>query len=252
MVSPSSLRSVASILIPNFVLNNNSRHMFNVGAFAFYKGLRVPKGIPPGIDVLNPYQHSDVLLAVEQFLQTYFQDTTTRVGVFGINPGRLGAGLTGVSFTDPVALRENCGISTTLDGRRELSSEFIYKMIDAFGGPRAFYSSFFLSSICPLGFVRNDKNINYYDDAELCRAAMPFIHSSMKKQLDLPLRRDVAVILGTGTLKRSVEMINATGGYFERLVFLEHPRYIMQYKRSSIATYIDSYISTLTSVSSFL
>ncbi|MFI5224347.1 MAG: DUF4918 domain-containing protein, partial [Nitrospirales bacterium] len=65
--------------------------------------------------------------------------------ILGINPGRLGAGLTGIPFTDPLKLQNICGIENTLPKKAELSADFIYTMISAFGGPEAFYKKFYFS-----------------------------------------------------------------------------------------------------------
>ena len=87
--------------------------------------------------------------------------------MLGINPGRFGAGVTGITFTDPVRLEKECGIPNNFDKRQELSSVFIYDFIAAWGGAEAFYSRFFLSAVFPLGFTREGRNLNYYDDPQL-------------------------------------------------------------------------------------
>ena len=72
----------------------------------------------------------------------------------------VGAGVTGIPFTDPLCLEQNCGIQNPFDKRPELSSDFIYRFISAYGSAESFYSKFLISSLCPLGFVRNGKNLN--------------------------------------------------------------------------------------------
>lgn len=221
--------------------------MFDDRAYSFFRTLRTPAGIPTGIDVLLPYDDVDVMQAVQRFLRKYFHDERPRLGVFGINPGRFGAGLTGIAFTDPVALREECGIETSLGDRRELSSEFIYRVIRQCGGPERFYADVFLTSFCPLGFTRKGKNYNFYDDVNLNEAVRPFIHACLQRHMAFPLRRDVAIVLGTGKLRDVAEDINAEGGYFDKLVFVEHPRYVMQYKRSHVDAYVAKYVAALSS-----
>lgn len=222
--------------------------MFSTRAFTFLKELRAPDQLPQDVQVLVPYNDAQTLRYVQKFLTRFYQDKRSRIGVFGINPGRLGAGLTGIAFTDPVALREHCGIENTLGSTAELSSEFIYKVIDAYGGSSAFFAEFFLSSLCPLGFTKGTKNYNFYDDAALQSAVMPFIRSTMNEQLKLPLSRDTAVILGTGKIRVVAESLNASEKYFRNLVFLEHPRYIMQYKRRSVPAFVRKYVDTLHSL----
>jgi hypothetical protein len=86
----------------------------------------------------------------------------------GINPGRFGAGVTGIPFTDTKRLEEKCWL--TIEGLTtyEPSSVFVYDVIEAYGGVEKFYSDYYISSVCPLGFVKfNEKgkeiNYNYYD-----------------------------------------------------------------------------------------
>jgi len=69
---------------------------------------------------MNPYKALGIRNYVESFFRKYFSDNNKRVFVFGINPGRFGAGLTGITFTDPVALAEFCGIQNNLPQNREL------------------------------------------------------------------------------------------------------------------------------------
>src|SRR5205085_2097693 len=135
-------------------------------AYRFYCALAAPR-VPRGVQVMNPYADGRVRRFVHVFLDKYFGDTRERVLVMGINPGRFGAGVTGVTFTDPVALNDFCGIPNHLPRKRELSSVFVYDVIAAMGGPDAFFRDFFLTAVCPLGFTRDGRNMNYYDDRKL-------------------------------------------------------------------------------------
>lgn len=166
---------------------------------------------------MNPYTNAPVRDWVRAFLDGYFSDNVKRVLVFGINPGRFGAGITGVTFTDPVALAENCGIENDLPRRRELSSVFIYKVIERYGGPREFYRRFFLTAISLLGFTRNGKNLNYYDDPALIRAVTPFITNTIEQQIALGAWCDRAVVLGAGENLRFVQQLNDRHRFFRKI-----------------------------------
>ena len=67
---------------------------------------------------------------------------------------------TGIPFTDPVRLRDICGIENDFQNKPELSSDFIYRLIDVMGGPRHFYKHYYIGAVSPLGFVKNGKNFN--------------------------------------------------------------------------------------------
>ena len=105
----------------------------------FYRTLDIPGDLPEGINIMDPYQEERVMLLVEKFYSRYFDDSRDRVMLVGINPGRFGGGVTGIPFTDPINLKEKCEIDNNLKKRHELSSRFIYDMIDALGGPGKFY-----------------------------------------------------------------------------------------------------------------
>ncbi len=214
---------------------------FSQKAFRFYRSLKVPAALPEGIATMNPYITDSVQGYIKEFLAKFFNDNKERVFVFGINPGRFGAGLTGITFTDPVALEKFCKIKNNLEKRRELSAEFIYKFIAHWGGPEKFYKQFFLTAVSPLGFTRGGINYNYYDDKELLEASRPFIIKTLQDQLKLGAHRDVAIVLGTGKNQKAFNELNQEYRFFNKILFLDHPRFIMQYRRKKIVEYLDKY-----------
>lgn len=214
---------------------------FHEKAFHFYRNLRVPSGMPKGIETMNPYLTKEVQGFVGQFLSKYFSDSRERVYVIGINPGRFGSGLTGVNFTDPVALEKYLGIENALEKKREVSSEFIYNFIESMGGPEKFYGDFFLTAISPLGFTKGGINYNYYDDPAMLAASTPFIIETFNAQLNFGARRDVAILIGTGKNQKYFTELNKKHGFFKKVYAVEHPRFIMQYKRKKLPEYMEKY-----------
>src|SRR6478672_11168433 len=130
----------------------------------YYKNLQPPVPLPEEIQWLHPQFNKEVMDVVDQFYTKYYSDQNPRTIILGINPGRYGAGVTGVNFTAPRQLRQICNISHPFKDQSELSAEFIYEMIHNYGGPELFYKNYFVGSVCPLGFVQNGKNLNYYDN----------------------------------------------------------------------------------------
>jgi hypothetical protein len=210
----------------------------------FYASLKAPR-VPAGIHVMNPYTDPKAKRYTAAFLNKFFDDNESRTLIFGINPGRFGAGITGITFTDPIALADFCGIENHLPRRRELSSVFIYDVIAAMGGPAAFYARFMLTAICPLGFTRKDVNLNYYDVPALTKAVTPFIVESIQRHIAIGGRRDRAVVLGNGQNAKYLRAINDEYGFFGRIDALEHPRFILQYRRKRQSEYLAKYIETL-------
>ena len=202
--------------------------------------------LPGAVEVRRSAQDPAVAGIITAFAKKYYAANTQRVGLFGINPGRFGGGRTGVAFTDPVALTEICGIGHVLPKqRRELSSEFVYKFITELGGPGPFYEHFFLSSVYPLELTHAGKNYNYYDSTAVTKALWSDMRRSLTEQTQqLGLRRDVAVSLG----RRNGEFLrklNEELQLFERIEVLDHPRFLMQYRRKALADNVKHYVQTL-------
>lgn len=220
---------------------------FATKAMRYHRGLRLRAKLAQGVSIMDPFRAGRALDLSDAFLRKYFDDRDGRILIFGINPGRFGAGLTGVAFTDPIRLQEDCGIRNDLPKKPEPSATFIYGMIKSFGGPTEFYSKFYLGATCPLGFVHGDKNYNFYDDPGTMSAVTPFIIAATRAQIGFGARTDVAFILGTGKLRKFWERLNAEHRFFKRLVFLEHPRFINQYRRKRMGEYVRKYVKALRS-----
>lgn len=213
---------------------------------AFNKKLRISTPLPPGISSMNPFKNKKAIKASTQFYQKFYSDNNERYFIAGINPGRFGAGVTGIPFTDTKRLQSHCGVSFTAIETHEPSSVFVYEVIDAFGGPEKFYSKFYINSICPLGFtVKTAKgkeiNYNYYDNPELTISVYPFIVSTLRKQIALGLETSICFCLGTGKNFSFLQALNNKYGFFEKIIPLEHPRYVMQYKSNSKSIFIEKY-----------
>jgi hypothetical protein len=211
----------------------------------FYKGLAIRGKLPKGVAVLNPYQDETAFDLCRQFYKKYYDDNKTRTAILGINPGRFGGGITGIPFTDPVKLEKICGIANDLPKKAELSADYIYTMIDAYGGMKKFYGKFFFSSVSPLGFTLDGKNANYYDTPELSAALEKFIVKSIGQILDMGVQRKVAFCLGEGTNFKYLDKLNAHEKFFDTIVPLAHPRFIMQYKRKYVNDYVKDYLRKL-------
>jgi hypothetical protein len=214
---------------------------FGSRMYRFYTTLTAPR-LPRGVVAMNPYVAAETRRLFRAYLDRYYADATPRTLAIGINPGRFGAGVTGIAFTDPVALADFCGIPNDYARRRELSSEFVYEFIEAFGGVQAFTRKAFLSAAAPLGFTRGGVNLNYYDVPALAKACTPFIEMSMERQIACGGRRDYAVVLGTGKNYEFLKKLNDKRGWFERLVAVDHPRFIMQYRRKKVRDYVAKYV----------
>lgn len=219
--------------------------LFSEKVLQFYSSLDLNVRLPAKVKVMNPYQNGDTFELCKKFYHKFYNDSNKRTLIVGINPGRLGGGLTGVPFTDPVKLETYCGIPNNIQKKTELSADFIYQMIEAYGGTQTFYQNFFIGAVCPLGFTKDGKNLNYYDQKDLEKAVYPFIVASLKKQLDLGIHSEVCFCLGEGKNFEFFSKINEQYNFFKKLIALPHPRFIMQYRRKKLKDFINLYVQEL-------
>ena len=183
------------------------------------------------------------------FYQTFYDDHNPRKFIIGINPSRHGAGVTGVPFTDTKHLENDCGIPMHSAHTHEVSSVFVYDMISQYGGVKDFYKDYYINSPFPLAIVRKTAqgtwlNANYYDDNELFRMTKDYMIETLKKHIALGLETSEVYVLGKKNAS-FLEKLNKEASLFKKMVVLEHPRYIQQYKSKEKQLYIDKFITLL-------
>lgn len=218
----------------------------------FLKGISLDENqLPDKISPLLPLEGENAKVIkriTKAFYEKYYNDSNKRRMIIGINPGRLGAGATGLPFTDTKRLEEFCLIEIPEVKTHEPSSVFVYEVIEAFGGAQAFYEQFYITSVCAIGFVIEKSpnkfvNYNYYDSKELTKAVEPFIIEKMREQIAFGVDTSVAYCLGTGKNYKYLNALNKQEKFFDEIVPLEHPRYVMQYKNKSKQLYIDKFLN---------
>jgi hypothetical protein len=78
----------------------------------------------------------------------------------------------------------------------------------------------------------------------LFKAVKPFILQSLKTQLNFGISGVTCWVLG----KKNADFlaqINRETGFFKRLIPLDHPRYIVQYKGRYLEEYVSRYLEVL-------
>ena len=217
---------------------------------AFNKSLQYTGKLPEGFAVLNPYlDNPETLQVMTSFYDKYYNDEVPRKFIIGINPSRHGAGVTGVPFTDTKHLENDCGIPMLSARTHEVSSVFVYDMIAQYGGVAAFYKDYYINSPFPLAIVRKNAqgnwlNANYYDDPELFALTREYMIETLKKHIALGLDTNEVYILGKKNAT-FLEKLNKEASLFKKMVVLEPPRYIEQYKSKEKQLYIDKFITLL-------
>lgn len=230
-------------------------HNFADKVIEFNKGLQYHGELPGNFEVLNPYfDNPETIDVMQKFYHKYYNDSEPRKFIIGINPSRHGAGVTGVPFTDTKRLENVCGIPMKSSRTHEISSVFVYDMIEQYGGADEFYKDYYINSPFPLAIVRKSKNgwlnANYYDDKELFANVKDFMIDSLRKHISLNIDTSEVFILG----KKNADFIsklNKEAQLFKKMTILEHPRYIQQYKLKEKQLYIDKYILALKSKMEF-
>lgn len=224
---------------------------FAEGVINFNRKLHFSGELPKDFRVLNPYMDNpETMKVMRLFYNKYYSDSGKRKFIIGINPSRHGAGVTGVPFTDTKRLDKVCGIKMESARTHEVSSVFIYDLITEYGGPSSFFKQFYINSPFPLAIVRRNKdgawlNANYYDDPKLFKMVRSFMIASLKKHIKLGLDDSEVYVLGKKNAEY-IQQLNKEAKLFERIIALEHPRFIQQYKSKERQLYIEKYLLALT------
>ncbi|MBK7944342.1 MAG: DUF4918 family protein [Flavobacteriales bacterium] len=203
--------------------------------------------LPKDVGVLDPFNgphNAEVRRIVTAFHRKYYTDEKPRTLMLGINPGRLGAGSTGLSFTDTKRCESDLGIPVVAyapTSPAATSSTAWWRG----GGADAFYRRVYVHAICPLGFVKGGVNLNYYDDKALEKAVTPFVEKWLRTLVLCGMRADTVLIIGTGKNAAYFSKLNERLQLFHRIIALEHPRYVMQYKARNLDTYIAKYLAAI-------
>ncbi len=214
----------------------------------YYGGLKPPASLPKGVEVMNPYLNKETFKIASTFYHKYYNDTNERYICFGINPGRFGAGVTGVPFTDPIKLQEVGGIENSLEKKAELSTRFIYDVIEAYGGPTKFYSRFYISGVSPLGYLKGGINLNYYDIKGFKTLFEDYAVNEIRKQMPLGISRKVAFSIGKGQNIKYLNWLNERHDLFDKIIPLSHPRWVMQYRLKRKDEFIREYLDAFDSI----
>lgn len=236
---------------PVFIYPNHSQIplMFSDKILQFLFNVKLPFILQNGVEVLDAHQREDVRQACTAFYKKFYSDNNKRHALIGINPGRFGGGITGIPFTDPIRLEKNCGIHNDFQKKQELSSVFIYDMIEAYGGSKAFYQRFYITAMSPLGFIKDGKNLNYYDDKVLLNDIQPFIIDCMQQQIAFGLKTDICFCIGEGENLKYLQKLNNVHKWFNRIETVPHPRFVMQYRLKRKAEFIQLYMEKLKTAS---
>ena len=203
--------------------------------------------------ISNPFNGKNRIQIKEitnAFYKKYYNDHNKRYLILGSSPARKGTATTGIPFEDANHLYKETGIMIDNFYINKSSSNFLYDVMEQYGGCQRFYKDFFMSFVCPLGIVNvNSKgnlvNANYYENKKLEKASHNFIVDSLKKQIALGIDTSICYCIGSGENFKFLTKINEEYHFFDKIIALEHPRFIMQYNSKDRNKYLDKYITDL-------
>ncbi len=195
----------------------------------------------------NKNQIKDITNA---FYKKYYNDFNKRYLILGSSPARKGTATTGIPFEDASHLYKETGIMIDAFYINKSSSNFLYDVMEQYGGCEKFYKDFFMSFVCPLGIINvnskgNEVNSNYYENKKLKDALYPFIVESLKKQIALGIDTSICYCIGSGENFKFLTKINDEYKFFDKIISLEHPRFIMQYNSKDKEKYLNKYVTVL-------
>ncbi len=209
--------------------------------------------LPKPYYLRNPFAGENVKQIKEltkTFYAKFYNDNKKRIMILGSSPARRGTAITGIPYEDAQHLYEQTGIKINDFYINKASSNFLYEVMDKYGGCEKFYSKFYMNFICPLGIVKiNDKgheiNCNYYENKQLCHSLNSFMINSLRKQLAFNIDTSICYCIGSGENLRYLESINRHYKFFDKIIPLEHPRFIMQYNSKDKDKFLNKYLCAL-------
>lgn len=193
--------------------------------------------------VSSPWTDERRRAALVSFYRKFFDDDLARTYCLGINPGRYVETASGVPYTDGYALAEVCGISNDFSTGRELTASFFNRVVTEYGGASSFYKDVYAGALFPFELLLDGKYVNFYDP-EIWPVVDTLLREYLGEVVQFGSNRRV-VLLGSGTNASVFSKINNELRYFDASWVLDHPRYIMQYKRDEADAFIVKYVRTI-------
>ena len=211
---------------------------------AFYEGLRTLA--PPGgeVSLHNPFDHEARKAAIKAFCAKFYDDDAPRIHLLGINPNKPANTSTGVHYTDGYALDAHCGIENDFSKGRELTSKFFYLVVEALGGAAMFYERVFAWSMMPVCATEEGEYRNYYDNG-VRELVQPVVDHNLRWLADRVPCTGRAVVLGTGENKANFEALDGYPFGYDEVIYLPHPRWILQYHSAELEKHVESYVHAL-------
>lgn len=203
--------------------------------------------------VINQYSNEnkrEVFEMLNLFYEKYYSDKEERILILGSSPSMRSSGIIGIPFANAKQIKEEFDIDYTCKSYNNTSDHFMEEVIEKLGGYTVFYKKFYMNFVFPFPIQKfntksNFVNANYYENKKLYVELEPIIIESIKNIIKIGINRSVCYCIGTGENLKFLSSINEKYHFFDSIVALEHPRYIMQYNYKNKEKYIEKYVNTL-------
>lgn len=175
-----------------------------------------------------------------EFHKRYVQPNSPKIVICGINPGRNGAGLTGIPFIDFKSLSKM--LPNIAKEESEQSAKFFYSVIQEFGIEN-FYQKFHVTNISWYGFSQIDKQKNVNYDNISTEIAIFLIEKFVEEMefinpdFIIPLSKNVFYELKSLKERNKIKAEIGTR--------LCHPSWISTYRSNDINLWTNKYVETL-------
>ncbi len=231
----------------------NKKKLFSESVLEFNEWLAdISFDLPDNYSINNPFNGKNkekIKELTNAFYRKYYNDNNKRYLILGSSPARKGTATTGIPFEDANHLYKETGIMIENFYINKSSSNFLYDVMEQYGGVKKFYKDFFMNFVCPIGIVNvnskgNEVNANYYESKKLENALYDFIVDSLKKQIAFGIDTSICYCIGSGENFKFLTNINDQYKFFDKIVALEHPRFITQYHSKDRDDYLKKYINS--------
>ena len=211
--------------------------------------------LPNNYRISNPFSSENkekIKEMTHAFYKKYYNDNNKRYLILGSSPARRGTAVTGIPFEDANHLFKITGIKIDDFYINKSSSDFLYQVMEQYGGCEKFYKDFFMSFVCPLGIVKvnsngNEVNCNYYENKKIESSLYDFIVETLRNQIYFGIDTSICYCIGSGENYKFLTKINEQYHFFDKIIPLEHPRFIMQYNSKDKDKYLSKYVDALKS-----
>jgi uracil-DNA glycosylase len=216
-----------TLMTTNLICQNHDRYL-NDHAFLRLLGEH---------DICIP---SDFLLeegqaAIDAFWNTYYPEGPPRTVICGLNPGRFGAGQTGIPFMDFLSLSQLLPGIQRLDSER--SAGFIFRVVQAYGA-EAFFQRFYVTNVASVGFLRDGKNLNY---PALPEQALEIVERNFLAEMEI-VKPERIISLGREVHRTVLKLL---GDRVECESCLPHPAWVATYRSASMGEWVGRYVAEI-------